>query len=62
MSEIGLLKGVRVFYVSQGMAQGSRRKAHCTRQEQSNETYPLLKLYALRLKPYASSAGKAIQL
>jgi hypothetical protein len=52
MSEIELLKGVRVFDVSQGMAQGK-----------NNQVKLILSLsfipYALRPMPYASSAGIA---
>jgi len=32
---------------------GSRLEAQGTRQEQTNEVYPLFMLYALRLTPYA---------
>ena len=50
MSEIELLKGVRVFDVPQGMAQGK-----------NNQMELILSLsfmpYALRPMPYASSAG-----
>jgi len=53
MSEIELLKGVRVFDVSQGMAQGK-----------NNQVKLILSLsfipYALRPMPYASSAGNAM--
>jgi hypothetical protein len=40
------------------MAQGARHMA----QGKNNQTYPLLMPYALRLMPYASSQGKAIEL
>jgi hypothetical protein len=55
VSEIDLLKGVRVFDVSQGMAQGARHMA----QGKNNQTKFIL---SLSFMPCASSAGKAIQL